>query len=890
MITEKKRQVKGSVLFTVVCVMSILIIFLMGTLVLAASANNRAHKSYSSSQTEYTARAAIESFTAAMVEQPDIVGAIQNLAPGGTPLEPEIILNDPSMGRIGYFKADNTFVSNKILVECLPSSENQYYYKNDGDWAELNTVKITASARLGGEDSTIVAYIRKKAPNEVTQSEIKGLQTVGGSTFTTTQGHMTGAIALGIASATPERFSFGNGSDFYTDLNFVNGDLDVAASVGIYVTNPKSETIIMGDVELANNKFVYLDYNMTSDFSQKEIPYLYIDGKLTVASSIELVKRTGMNTNGPYNVFVGSIDTWGNPLTIDGDLYIMGSTGLSRIGNSGSTALSAWTASVSQKGDTQFYSTGGNIYCKENLEISHTVVNGDLRVDGNLTIGANVTVYGNVVVSGNLDVTGNLNVLGAGHNVYVGGTTTGFGGTNSVKAGFEEKDNIYHPSEQITKSGFRCVDNIAYSYYKFVATVQNGSGYDGLFGENLGWSTTVGYYFKQGQYDPSIDYSTYSAEEMSLLIDTSRGTVAEWQIPAGYYMKVDVSGVETTELTSVASYYYEESNPAVERPVWEATETKPEYYTLVDYDGNDTGVEATPSNDPFSYFETATGYRVTAAEAMIVDGVFPLSMYGTDVYPSTMTREAINGDSGSATKIIQTLADVQEGLGYADGAFDESTYPTELPDHVTTSDWVSGDIDSSDSFVISKEINGTLNIKPSGNIWIVLDGDAGAKLGNDSKIIVDDSAGSVNFLIKGTVKMGNRALIITKEIYDRLNSGVKEIYERDTLGITYYSSTDGKLDLTEANQPTICGAAKAPTLEVLGKTTDGNPLFSGVQYTNLAGETVTYSTAHWVGNALIKGVSGYNNFTLMYTKTGGGGGRAIRTEAGTYVFSYFDQY
>ena len=64
--TEKSKRLKGAVLFTVVSVMSLLIIFLMGTLLLASAANKRAQKSYAVSQAEYTAKTAIESFTKAM--------------------------------------------------------------------------------------------------------------------------------------------------------------------------------------------------------------------------------------------------------------------------------------------------------------------------------------------------------------------------------------------------------------------------------------------------------------------------------------------------------------------------------------------------------------------------------------------------------------------------------------------------------------------------------------------------------------------------------------------------------------------------------------------------------------------------------------------------------
>lgn len=64
--TRKKRKLHGSVLLTVVFVMSILIVFLFGTMALALAANNRAHVNYSSAQTGITARSVAESAVSAL--------------------------------------------------------------------------------------------------------------------------------------------------------------------------------------------------------------------------------------------------------------------------------------------------------------------------------------------------------------------------------------------------------------------------------------------------------------------------------------------------------------------------------------------------------------------------------------------------------------------------------------------------------------------------------------------------------------------------------------------------------------------------------------------------------------------------------------------------------
>ena len=64
--TENQRKLKGSVLLTVVSVLSIMIIFMTCALAMAAAANKRSRKTYSSSQSSYTARTAIDSILAAI--------------------------------------------------------------------------------------------------------------------------------------------------------------------------------------------------------------------------------------------------------------------------------------------------------------------------------------------------------------------------------------------------------------------------------------------------------------------------------------------------------------------------------------------------------------------------------------------------------------------------------------------------------------------------------------------------------------------------------------------------------------------------------------------------------------------------------------------------------
>ena len=98
--TEKSNKLRGTVLFTVVCVMALLIIFLTGTLALATASSNRAHKSYSSSQANYTAKTAITGFTRALSTQKNVRDVIVNLGVDSNPavIHPEIKITSGGSG------------------------------------------------------------------------------------------------------------------------------------------------------------------------------------------------------------------------------------------------------------------------------------------------------------------------------------------------------------------------------------------------------------------------------------------------------------------------------------------------------------------------------------------------------------------------------------------------------------------------------------------------------------------------------------------------------------------------------------------------------------------------------------------------------------------------
>ena len=176
-IRTRKKSFKGSVLFTVVAVMMVLIVFVMATLTIAGAANKRAYASYSKNQTTYTARSAIESVYTAMSDTSNtaLSDAVKGLA-NGSSMEISVTLPDASMG---------TIKDNKITVQCLPVADRYSQVTIDSATNSLKSVdrdvvKITATAVLGTEESTVSAYYLKD-PSSPPPSMFKNALTTMGS-------------------------------------------------------------------------------------------------------------------------------------------------------------------------------------------------------------------------------------------------------------------------------------------------------------------------------------------------------------------------------------------------------------------------------------------------------------------------------------------------------------------------------------------------------------------------------------------------------------------------------------------------------------------------------------------------------------------------------------
>ena len=469
--TDKKRSFKGAVLFTVVSVMSLLIVFLTSTLVLATAANNRAHKSYSSSQANYTARAAIDSILKAASEDDSFKAAMAGLNTAGSSFDVNVTMEN-SIAGIG--KVDN------VKIEF--AGKKQFYDKDKQEWIERDLLSITADVISGGETKTVTAYALKNPPQAGGGGGGGGGFVTVGTASTPVGTASYGGTYLGIGMHKGLRYYYGDyglptgqivnlddklylnlkdtdqpgyldamgnylpnnpeNADILVKFSFpnptiieapavVNGSLDVTTKTDLYFPTKASGMSVWGNMVFTNSDFRVhsetVNNNTANQFNQEiakfsDIPYIYVDSLMKFTVGFPLG-----DSNLPLNIFCGSMDSRSNgSMQFYADVYCQDQGKTSYLGNSSADSkLYAWSTSVVNGTETYLNTvSSGNFYTKGNLVIdgNGASIAGDLVVEGDLTVNGRLNVGGSVVVGGTLTANNDINV-GAGHSICADSAT-----------------------------------------------------------------------------------------------------------------------------------------------------------------------------------------------------------------------------------------------------------------------------------------------------------------------------------------------------------------------------------------------------------------------------------------------------------------------------------
>ncbi len=394
------KRLKGTVLFTVVSVMMVLIVFLMGTLALAATASNRAASNYQKAQTEATARTVIDSVVQAVNSNADIRATVAALAENAS--TPVTVAGSDGI--------DVTATITNVGTQPMFDESAQ-------EWNDGKLFQVTTTVGKTKAETTYSAYFSAVIP----ETEAPG---AGGGAFVSlgdmsgtevaTGGYITGGTFINIQQdpgADPETFYFTKNGTMIVDAPFyLDGNVDIRNKFYMHFRLPGDYFVITNNLTYTDIDALQTDYEgFTGTISNyKDVPFLYVGNLFNFASKTDAgAVKFGDEAQGiPFNIFCGQFKTGHDSanFSLYGDMYNFLSNVDNVFSGSDNTRLYKWASSTltNSNGDSAM----GNWYSAGNVTISKNLtIDGDLRVEGNVTISSNVTVGGDVVVGGTLEIT-----------------------------------------------------------------------------------------------------------------------------------------------------------------------------------------------------------------------------------------------------------------------------------------------------------------------------------------------------------------------------------------------------------------------------------------------------------------------------------------------------
>lgn len=347
----KKGRVKGTVLFTVVSVMMVMVVFLMSTLILTTSAQRRTYYTYFETQAQYAANAALETVQNSVYSDEDFFNWMASSASN---------IGDVATLDVNFENTDIPISQTKEIagetvryVTCeIERLDNEYY------WDEKNvrivsrrTWRISATAIVGTgmqAAESVQAFVVYEPVREVL-----GEPDPAGITYRVSGGSVTDGTGAGVFASTFSNasgnlnalgpvYSIGNApvgrinyDDSSTPLMSISNNADY---VGGFVATNNVQTNAQKDFifqDYAEGMEIYGNYNIVNDqvvesqlstmpTKYNEIPYVYIDGtcKLTVKLNVGTAEQ-------PVNFYAGAVyadaaqsqfNVWGDTFLYDNEL------------------------------------------------------------------------------------------------------------------------------------------------------------------------------------------------------------------------------------------------------------------------------------------------------------------------------------------------------------------------------------------------------------------------------------------------------------------------------------------------------------------------------------------------------------------------------------------
>lgn len=399
-----KRNEKGSMLLTVVSVLSILTIFVMATLTVVAAAQRNTFNNYQEQQAYYTARSGIDSMLAYLSDSSDAVKNAQVTA---------LLAQIPNSG--------DSIISNTVEIDGMGTY--QVTVRNNG-----TSLSITSESQFGNAISSETVYLTRDTVAGIVPFS-KSVEAVGGLSGAGAKLNVLGDV---MSNSIINNYEFTNtvkvtGAIMHLgDMSFKSSGTTVDLTGIIDTTDLKGKTITTGnDLKIPN------DMTITSSMEKLNNnlgSYLNVGGELDVVAAITIGSPP---TGSPPTLIYRDVDVYCGLAKFTGSSYM-------QYGNF--YTYSNIVKSTLLTGDVSFDNTdvtiNGSMYVQGNLSFYNgkiIKISGDLVVGGILDIqGCKVTVGGNVIVNGLIKTPVGSGKITDGTGAYKDETSGTLSGSNPI--------------------------------------------------------------------------------------------------------------------------------------------------------------------------------------------------------------------------------------------------------------------------------------------------------------------------------------------------------------------------------------------------------------------------------------------------------------------------
>lgn len=412
---NKSIKLKGTVLFTVVSVMMVLIVFVMATLTIASAASKRSYNAYFKNQAYYSARSVVDTtlqeLLNADISSNDLKREASKLVKKGDTLELSCEL-PAGMGKVTDLRVEYAGMDQIGTASFVTGS-------GDG------IIKITATVEMGGQASTYSQYVLKSPAVTIPAISEGALVSMGkGMQSDTTSPKIFGSTYSFNSSVDSENLEEvkKNWSELRNEgsANALHYNSSVYVNTSMTFRFEKGTGIYIGGHMSMQNipKFFSVAEFGSTGLMYNEIPYIYVGGVFYQDSNSRIEVGTKER---PVNIYCGSMNGWNGIVEYKsyGDIYaydeyVEGSTekvskdgtrevptGLTVFGGGGNgNSILKWVDSLINSTDPNFANhTGGSFYSNGRLQIT----------------GVKSTFEGDVIVKEKI-------IIDTSNNLHIGGS------------------------------------------------------------------------------------------------------------------------------------------------------------------------------------------------------------------------------------------------------------------------------------------------------------------------------------------------------------------------------------------------------------------------------------------------------------------------------------